>query len=48
MIQIILLVVFFAGIVIGSLVANALGRLPNAEELQDQDRKRFARYEQAL
>jgi hypothetical protein len=48
MIQIILMVAFFASLVIGSLVANALGRLPNAEELQEQDRKRFARYEQEL
>jgi hypothetical protein len=39
MIQIICLVAFFATLVIGSLVANTLGRLPNAEELQEQDRE---------
>ena len=44
MIQIIGLGAFFATLVIGSLIANARGRLPNAEELQEQDRKRFARF----
>jgi hypothetical protein len=48
MIQIVCLVSFFATLVIGSLIADALGRLPNAEELQEQDRARFARYERAL
>jgi hypothetical protein len=47
-IQIICLVSFFATLVIGSLIADAFGRLPNAEELQEQDRERFARYERAL
>jgi hypothetical protein len=48
MIQIICLAAFFGTLVIGSLVANGLGRLPNAAELQQQDRERFARYERAL
>jgi hypothetical protein len=48
MIQIIGLGAFFATLVIGSLIANARGRLPNAEELQEEDRERFARYERAL
>jgi hypothetical protein len=47
-IEIVCFAVFFAGLVIGSLVASALGRLPNAEELQEQDRRRFARFERAL
>jgi hypothetical protein len=48
MIQIVCLAAFFGTLLIGSLIANALGRLPNAEELQQQDRERFARYERAL
>lgn len=48
MIQITCLVAFFATLVIGSLIANARGWLPNAEELKEQDRERFARYERAL
>jgi hypothetical protein len=48
MVEIICLVAFFGTLVIGSLIADALGRLPNAEELQEQDRARFARYERAL
>jgi hypothetical protein len=48
MIQIICLAAFFATLVIGSLIANALGRLPNAAQLQQQDRERLARYERAL
>ena len=42
MIQIICLVAFFGTLVIGSLIVDALGRLPDAEELQEQDRERFA------
>ena len=48
MIQIICLVTFFGTLVIGSLIANARGRLPNAEELQAQDRERLARYNRAF
>ena len=43
MIEIILFSVFFAGIVIGGLIADATGRLPSAEELQAEDRARYAR-----
>jgi hypothetical protein len=42
MIEIILFSAFFAGIVIGGLVADAKGRLPSAEELQAEDRARYA------
>ena len=40
MIEIIIFSVFFAGIVIGGLIADATGRLPSAEELQAEDRAR--------
>lgn len=43
MIEIVLFSVFFAGIVIGGLIADAAGRLPSAEELQAEDRARYAR-----
>ncbi len=41
MVQIIRFVSFFAILVIGSLVADALGRLADAGELEVQDRQRF-------
>jgi hypothetical protein len=44
MIEIIVLSVFFAGLVIGGLVTNAMGRLPTAEELQAEDRARIAQF----
>jgi hypothetical protein len=36
---------FIGGVVIGSLIANAAGVLPNSEELEEQDRARFAKIE---
>jgi len=45
MIEVILITVFFAGIVIGGLVANAMGRLPDAEALEAEDRNRNAKYQ---
>jgi len=47
MIEIILFSVFLAGIVIGGLIADAAGRLPSAEELQEEDRARYARIARA-
>ena len=43
MIEIILFREFFSGIVIVGLIADATGRLPSAEELQAEDRARYAR-----
>jgi hypothetical protein len=48
MIEIVVLVAFFASLVIGALVANALGRLPDAAGLQEEDRVRFARFERSF
>jgi hypothetical protein len=48
MIELILLFTFLGGLVIGAIVANALGRLPSAEELQEEDRKRLSRYERSF
>ena len=45
MIEVVILIVFFGGLVIGSLVANARGRLPSAEGLQEEDRARLQRIE---
>jgi hypothetical protein len=38
---------FIGGIIVGSLVANALGALPNSEQLEQQDRARFAQIERS-
>ena len=43
MLPAIVVVVFFAAITIGGLVANALGRLPDAIQLEAEDRARWAR-----
>ena len=48
MVGIIVILAFFGALVVGSLVARALGRLPTADELQEEDRVRFARYERSL
>ena len=45
MVQLIILVVFFGGLVIGSLIASALGLLPSAEELEAEDLAREASLE---
>ena len=37
--------VFIGGLVIGWLMANALGRLPTAEQLEAEDRARFRKLE---
>jgi len=41
MIEIVILIVFFGALVGGSLIADALGRLPSAEELEAQDQRRW-------
>jgi hypothetical protein len=38
---------FIGGIVIGSLIANALGVLPDAAALEQQDQARFTRIERS-
>jgi hypothetical protein len=43
-IEIVIFVGFIAALVVGSLIANALGRLPTAEQLQVEDQQRIARY----
>jgi hypothetical protein len=47
-IQVWIFVVFMGGIVIGGLVANAAGVLPDAEQLEEQDRARFTKAEHSL
>jgi len=43
--EIILIIVFFSGLVIGGLVGDARGWLPSAEALQEEDRARFRKLE---
>jgi hypothetical protein len=38
---------FMGGVIVGSLVANALGVLPDAQELEQQDHARFAKIERS-
>jgi hypothetical protein len=45
MIEVILFAVFFGGITVGALIANRLGKLPNADELEAQDRARWVKYD---
>jgi hypothetical protein len=44
-IQLVILAVFFGGLVIGSIVADARGVLPTAEQLQEEDRERLQRWQ---
>jgi hypothetical protein len=39
----VVVIVFFAAITIGGLVANGLGRLPDAVQLEAEDRAHWAR-----
>jgi hypothetical protein len=48
MIEIIVFALFFGAIVVGSLVAWAFGKLPDAEQLEVEDRRRWERYERDL
>jgi len=48
MMPIVVFAVFFAALVIGSLVANARGTLPTADELEARDRARTEHYRQSL
>jgi hypothetical protein len=44
-IEIVILAVFFGGLVIGALAADARGVLPTAEQLQEEDRERMQRWQ---
>jgi hypothetical protein len=39
---------FMVGLIVGSLIANALGVLPTAEELEQQDQARFTNTDRGL
>ena len=45
MIEIVIFAMFFGGLVIGSIVAEALGVLPTAEQLQEEDRERLQHWQ---
>jgi len=38
---------FMVGLIVGSLVARSLGALPDAVELEQQDKARFAKIERS-
>jgi hypothetical protein len=38
---------FMGAVVVGSLIANAVGALPGSEELERQDQARFAKIERS-
>lgn len=48
MAEVIVLIVFFLLVVVGSGTAALLGRVPTATELAEQDEVRWARYKRAL
>ena len=48
MVQLIIMGVFFGGLVVGAAIAEASGHLPTVEELAEQDRQRFTRYRDEL
>ena len=41
---IVVFIVFIVGLVLGSLIAQATGRLPSAEALQVEDQERIAKW----
>jgi hypothetical protein len=45
MIEIVILIVFFVGLVVGAIVTDRLGWLPSTEALQEEDRTRFRKLE---
>ena len=45
MIEIVVFAVFFGSIVIGSEIADKLGKLPSAEAMQQEDQVRYAKIE---
>jgi hypothetical protein len=45
MAEVVILIVFFVGLVGGALVTEKLGWLPSTDALQEQDRARFRKLE---
>ena len=45
MIEVVILIVFFVGLVVGAIVTDKLGWLPSTDALQEQDRARFGKLE---
>jgi hypothetical protein len=45
MLPIVFFAAFFGLLIIGSVVANATGHLPNADQLEAEDRRRWAKIE---
>ena len=47
MIEVWIFIAFMGGLVVGSLVANGLGRLPSAEQLEAEDQARMSKFQRA-
>jgi hypothetical protein len=45
MLPIVIFVIAIAALVLGAIITNALGVLPNAEQLEAEDRARFRKLE---
>ncbi len=45
MLPIVFFALFFGLLIVGSLVANATGHLPNADQLEAEDRRRWQKIE---
>ena len=48
MLPVVIMIVFFVGLVIGSAIAESLGRLPTAKELEEQDQARYERFKREM
>ena len=44
MIEVILFAVFFGGITVGALIANKVGALPTADQLEAEDQARWVKF----
>jgi hypothetical protein len=48
MVQVVIMIVFFVVLGVGSVAAALSGRSPTTKELEEEDEARFARYKRAL
>ena len=48
MIEVVIIILFFVALTVGSIAAAIAGRLPTATQLAQEDEVRWARYKRAL
>jgi hypothetical protein len=48
MVEVMLIIAFFAALAIGGVAAGLLGRLPTTEQLEEEDQARYDRYQRTL